>query len=72
MRTMAFIRSKLMITEPSIAFAPPDSPVPAPRGTIGTRCSTHHRTTAWVSAAVVGRTTASGVPYGAHSASSWL
>src|SRR6056297_2866566 len=33
------IFSTQTIKEPSIAFDPPDSPDPAPRGTTGTRCS---------------------------------
>ena len=41
-RSISRIRSiavKAMVRPPSMPAAPPDRPVPAPRGTIGTRCS---------------------------------
>ena len=47
---------------PSTADEPPDSPLPAPRGTTGTPCSAAQRTVAWTSAASRARTTAIGVP----------
>ncbi len=47
---------------PSRAVAPPDSPVPAPRGTTAMRCLVAQRSTVWTSSVRVGRTTASGVP----------
>ena len=69
--TMSVMCSVESTTAPSLAFAPPDRPVPAPRGTSGARCSRQARTTAWASSAVRGRTTAAGTACGAHSASSW-
>src|SRR5947208_2991943 len=72
MAVIAFIASKETTTHPSTALAPPDRPVPAPRATIGTPCSAHHWTIFRTSAVSRGRTTAAGVPYGAHSASSWV
>jgi hypothetical protein len=68
---IAVIASVDTTTLCSIAFAPPDSPVPAPRGTTGAPSRRHTRTTCRTSSAVRGRTTAAGVSYGAHSASSW-
>src|SRR5690606_22985846 len=67
---MEFIRSSAITTPLSKALAPPDRPVPAPRGTTGTPASAQTRTAAATCSVVVGRTTASGLPYGAHSASS--
>ncbi len=51
------------ITQPSMAFAAPDSPLPAPRGTIGTSAAAHARTTACTCSVSVGSTTASGLPF---------
>ena len=42
------------------ATAPPDRPVPAPRGKNGTPCAAQARTTAATSAVVSGNATASG------------
>ncbi len=58
----ACIRSRLTTRQPSTAEEPPDRPLPAPRGTTGTRCSAAQRTAACTSAALVARTTASGLP----------
>ncbi len=60
--TMRSIAVKAIVSPPSMPAAPPDSPVPAPRGTIGTPNSPHNRTTAATSAVSVGRTTAPGRP----------
>jgi hypothetical protein len=57
-------------TQPCTAFAPPDRPVPAPRVTTGTPSRAHAVTTAATSAVLRGRTTATGLPWSAHSASS--
>ena len=53
---------KAMVRPPSIPEAPPDNPVPAPRGTIGTRCSVAIRTSSTTWAVVVGNATARGRP----------
>jgi hypothetical protein len=37
-----FIRSRLSTMPPETAEAPPERPLPAPRGTTGTRCSAAH------------------------------
>jgi hypothetical protein len=55
---------------PSIAFAPPESPVPAPLGTTGTAFSDAHRNVLLTSATVPGRTTARGRPAGTVAARS--
>ncbi len=47
---------------PSTALDPPDSPLPAPRGTTGTPWAAAQRTVACTSAASRARTTAIGVP----------
>ena len=52
------------------ALAPPDRPVPAPRGTTGTPSSAQVRTTCWTSVSDRARTAAAARPVGAHSASS--
>ena len=54
------MRAKDITTPPSTGIAPPERPVPAPRGTIGTPCSWQKRATAATSAVVSGSTTASG------------
>ena len=53
---------KAIVRPPSIPEAPPDSPVPAPRGTIGTRSSPAIRTSSTTCAVVVGNATARGRP----------
>src|SRR5688572_11773347 len=58
----AVIRSRLSTMPPSRALAPPESPVPAPRGTTGTPCSAAQRTAVCTWVASCARTTASGVP----------
>ena len=68
--TIASMRSSERITPPSTALAPPDRPVPAPRGTIGTPAAAHALTTAATSAVLVGRTSAIDFPASAHAASS--
>jgi hypothetical protein len=68
---MAVIFSVDSTMQPSTALAPPDRPVPAPRVTRGVPVSTQASTTACTSAVLRGRTSATGTPYAAHSASSW-
>ena len=58
---MRAMRANDTTTPPSTGIAPPDSPVPAPRGTIGTWCSWQKRASAATSPVSLGRTTASGV-----------
>ena len=57
-----FSRSSEITTWPSEGTAPPANPVPPPRGTIATPLEQHHATTAAVSSAVPGSTTASAAP----------
>jgi len=57
-----FIRLSPTITPPEGAMAPPMSPVPEPRGTIGTAARRQSRTIATTSAEVDGSATASGAP----------
>src|SRR5262249_41085125 len=57
---MCVIRVIETITPPHGAVVPPMSPVPEPRGTIGTRALRQSRTIACTSSVLVGRTTASG------------
>ena len=62
-RSISMMRSiavNAIVRPPSIPDAPPDSPVPAPRGTIGTRSSPAIRTSSATWAVVVGRATARG------------
>ena len=56
------MRVRTTLMAPSTAMAPPESPVPAPRGTSGTRCRAARRTMALTSAVLPGKTTASGRP----------
>ena len=65
-----FIRDRSRTTAPSVALAPPDRPVPAPRGTIGAPNSAQTRTTCCTWPSVSARTPAAARPTGAHSASS--
>ncbi len=60
--TIRFMRVIETITPPAAAIAPPISPVPEPRGTIGTCSRRHRRTTSATWAADSGSTTASGAP----------
>jgi len=60
--SMSRMRSVDRVMPPSMAAEPPDSPVPAPRGTIGTRCAAATRTAACTSAVHRARTTAIGRP----------
>lgn len=55
-----------------MALAPPDSPVPAPRVTTGTRSAAQARTAARTSSVEAARRAARGLPASAHSASSAL
>ena len=57
---MRRIRESATTIEPSLGRAPPESPVPAPRGTIGTPASRAARTTATTSSVEPGSTTRSG------------
>ncbi len=57
---MRFIRVITTSTPPRTASAPPASPVPDPRGTIGVPCAVATRTTAATSSAEHGKTTTSG------------
>ena len=59
---MARIRSVDSVMAPSMADDPPDSPVPAPRGTTGIAWAWAIRSVACTSAVLVARTSASGVP----------
>ena len=59
---MARIRSVDSVMAPSIADDPPDSPVPAPRGTTGIEWALATRSAACTSAVLVARTSASGTP----------
>ena len=58
---MRDIRANEITTPPSTGMAPPERPVPAPRGTSGTPCSAQKRASFATSAVSFGRTTASGV-----------
>ena len=60
--TIRFMRVIETITPPSGAMAPPMSPVPDPRGTIGTRSRRQRRTISATCPADSGSTTASGAP----------
>ena len=60
--SIARIRSSETTMPPSTAEEPPDSPLPAPRGTTGTRCAAAQRTAVWTWLASSALTTASGVP----------
>lgn len=64
--TIAFILVVTSTTQPSMAFAAPDNPLPAPRGTIGTRWLAQALTTAWTCSVFSGNTTANGLPCGAN------
>src|ERR1700731_1208331 len=55
----------------SNAVAPPDNPLPAPRGTTATRCWVAQRNTVCTSSVRSGRTTAIGFPADGSSARSW-
>ena len=57
---MRFIRAKDMTIPPRAGVAPPQRPVPAPRGTIGSPSSLAMRTIALTSRASFGRTAAEG------------
>ncbi len=57
---MRFRREHSITTPFSSAIAPPESPVPAPRGTKGTPCARQARTTRATSVLSLGSTTAEG------------
>ena len=57
---MRFIRDSPRRTQPGTGSAPPDSPVPAPRGTTGIPASRAIRTTAATSSVEAGSTTTLG------------
>ena len=67
---MRFMRVMTTVSAPSTAMAPPDSPVPAPRGTTGVRCSDASRRIAATSAVEEGNATPSGRPGCMYSVSS--
>ena len=56
------MREHSITTAPSAGSAPPESPVPAPRGTKGTPCARQARTRPCTSCASRGNTTARGAP----------
>ena len=56
------MRSSESTMQPLIAVEPPESPEPAPRGTIGTFAAAARRTTVCTSSVLVTRTTTRGVP----------
>ncbi len=62
------MRSKLSTTQPSVAVAPPATPVPAPRGTSAVRCRVAHCASACTWVVEAGRATATGQPPGAQRA----
>ena len=60
--SIAPIRSRLSTIAPSTALDPPESPLPAPRGTTPMPCSAAQRTAVCTWPASSARTTASGLP----------
>ncbi len=54
------MRVRTISTPPAVAMAPPESPVPAPRGTIGTPSVAQSLTTDATWSVLVGKTTRSG------------
>ena len=67
---MAAMRVMTTVRAPSTPVAPPDRPVPAPRGTSATPWAAARRTIAATSAVEVGKATASGIPGWRYSVSS--
>jgi hypothetical protein len=63
--TISFILVSDRTTQPSMALAAPDNPLPAPLGTIGVPAAAQARTTACTCAVSAGSTTATGDPAGA-------
>ena len=59
---IAFMRVIAIVRAPSIPAAPPLSPEPAPRGTMGMRCCAARRISPDTSAVFAGSATASGRP----------
>ena len=57
---MRFIRSRLSTMQPSVAWAPPETPVPAPRATTATPWAAQALTVACTSSTDSARTTACG------------
>ena len=73
-RSISRIRSiavKAIVRAPSMPVAPPDRPVPAPRGTTGTRNSVASRSSSDTWAVSVGSATARGRPGWRWAVSSW-
>ena len=70
MSRMAVIRDRSTTKQASTALAPPDSPVPAPRGTIGVPSSAAMRTAVRTSDSSLARIATAARPTVAHSASS--
>ena len=68
---MSRMRSVDSVIAPSMADDPPDSPVPAPRGTTGIEWALATRRVACTSAVHVARTNASGTPDRTVVARSW-
>ena len=60
--SMSRIRSRLTTIPSSTADEPPESPLPAPRGTTGTPYFAAQRTAVWTSEASPALTTATGMP----------
>src|SRR3954454_483618 len=69
--SMSVIRSRLSTSPPSTALAPPDRPLPAPRGTTGTPCAVPQRRAVCTGAASSAGTTAIGVPADGSCDQSW-
>src|SRR5258708_2275616 len=69
---IAVIRSRDSTMHPSMALAPPDNPVPAPRGTTGTPSSFAHVSVVLTSSKQLARTRARALPAGTMSALSRL
>src|SRR4029078_11754159 len=67
----AVIRSRLSTMPPSTALEPPDSPLPAPRGTTGTRCAAAQRNAVCTWPGSSARKTATGVPADGSRDQSW-
>ena len=67
---MSVMRSSERTMPPSTAVDPPETPVPAPRGTTGTLSLLAQRSASWTSCVEVARTTARGMPASAWAAQS--
>src|SRR5277367_679636 len=69
---MRFMRANTIITPPARAMAPPESPVPAPRPTMGTSCVLASFTISETCRVVVGKTTASGKDFSMEPSYSYI